>query len=233
MPYKDSKKHNECNRNYYSKNKEKIKENRIKRKDKITATRRQTCLGTSKAIFHGLMKRNYPISNCCELCKRKVLRLVYHHWDDLNLNQGMWICGYCHDFCERSDDGFYPIYLKLKKDIALEMPKHIEECIKNKKIFKKEEIIKLLREGKKGVEISRLLNVNVDYVSHLKSINNIPTTPKWTKEKKKYLLENYEKIDKKEIAKKIGMTLKAIYSQIHKLKKFTKVNLKENLKRIS
>ncbi|MCJ7804465.1 hypothetical protein MUP35_01895 [Patescibacteria group bacterium] len=226
MPYKDSQKTNECNRRYYRRNIIKIKESRIKRRDKMIATRRQTCLGTSKGVFRNLMKRKYPDNSYCELCKRKVSRLDYHHWDDSKLNQGMWICRYCHAFCERSDDGFYPVYLELKKNIELAMPHHIEECMKNKKILKKEEIIKLLKEGKQGAEISRLLKVNVDYVSHIKSINNIPTTLKWTPEKEEYLINNYKRGRAKEIANKLGLTLPSIYTKI------CKVRIKKNLKRI-
>lgn len=43
-----------------------------------------------------LNKRDYPPANRCELCKRKNMLLGYHHWDNGDFSQGIWICRNCH-----------------------------------------------------------------------------------------------------------------------------------------
>lgn len=215
MPYLDKEKHNECNRKYYADNIEKIKKSRKRRKDKITESRRRTTLETTSGKFSGLTKRPYPLNQCCELCNRKTSHLVYHHWDDLNLSMGIWICNYCHCFCERCDSGFYKKYIKMKDDVFAQMPAHLE---KYKKLLKKDAIIKLLKKGKSNIEIVRTLGVNKDYVCHIRSLNNIPVQLKWTQKKIEYLISNYGKEKTKEIAIKLGVTVDAIYSKINKIR---------------
>lgn len=59
-----------------------------------------------------------PYSETCELCggtnKR---RLDYHHWDDDNPSNGLWLCRRCHFFVEMFEQkGFLlPLYEGLKK----------------------------------------------------------------------------------------------------------------------
>ncbi len=122
MPHRDIEERRKCQKKYYKKNKKKIGISRNKRK-----TCRLTRLGTSKGIFHGLIKRPYPKQNNCELCKREIKRLVYHHWDDNNLNLGVWVCDYCHKFTERFDSGFSEKYVLLKRRAEVESPKHIKK----------------------------------------------------------------------------------------------------------
>lgn len=56
--------------------------------------RRHTTLGTHGKIYTGLDKRKRPEK--CEICKEPTNRLAYHHWDDSNLNKGIWCCTQCH-----------------------------------------------------------------------------------------------------------------------------------------
>lgn len=70
---------------------------------------------------YNLRKRKY--SNHCELCgkthtnKGNRARLVYHHWDDANLNKGIWVCIGCHGFVEKLDNEFPLVdkYFYMKK----------------------------------------------------------------------------------------------------------------------
>lgn len=74
---------------------EQVKENKQKYREKIELITRQTELGTHGEIIRGLNKR--PYMNCCELCGKYVKNnMAYHHWDDSNLNLGIWICNKCH-----------------------------------------------------------------------------------------------------------------------------------------
>lgn len=56
-----------------------------------------------------------------ELCNNSGRRLYYHHWDDNNMNMGMWICGHCHTFAEWVEKGWSMKYQKLKETIESEM----------------------------------------------------------------------------------------------------------------
>jgi len=46
----------------------------------------------------------------CELCGRtdlgrgKAHHLYYHHWDDKHPEYGIWVCFWCHRYCEAVDD---------------------------------------------------------------------------------------------------------------------------------
>lgn len=56
--------------------------------------RRHTTLGTHGKIYTGLNKRKRPES--CEVCDEPTNRLHYHHWDDSDMNKGIWCCARCH-----------------------------------------------------------------------------------------------------------------------------------------
>jgi len=84
--------------------------------------RRMHCIdygrSREKRLITGLNKRLYPKGSKCELCSRECNnKLKYHHWDDTNLNKGIWICHVCHSFAERVDDGVVDIYFR-KKDMV-------------------------------------------------------------------------------------------------------------------
>ena len=72
---------------------------------------------------YNLRKRKY--SDCCELCGRThtnkgvVARIVYHHWDDGNLNKGIWVCTGCHFLVEKLDNEFSLVskYFSMKRTL--------------------------------------------------------------------------------------------------------------------
>ncbi len=79
--------------------------------------------GGFKKEFRGVKnKRAYPQDERCELCGRhKPMKLVYHHWTDLDLSLGMWICRPCHSgvhFLERVGS---KKYFSLKERISGEV----------------------------------------------------------------------------------------------------------------
>lgn len=45
--------------------------------------------------IYGLNKPPYPSNNCCPYCGKNT-RLAFHHWDDSNYNDGIWLCRSCH-----------------------------------------------------------------------------------------------------------------------------------------
>lgn len=63
-------------------------------------------------------KRPRPY-NTCEICKRKVGRLSYHHWDNEHLEQGLWVCYLCHHGSEFIDKGLGKVYLTKKEAITM------------------------------------------------------------------------------------------------------------------
>lgn len=70
-------------------------------------------LWNGKSIYGD--KRDYPKDECCELCGRRSKMLGYHHYDDSDLQKGIWICSWCHGFAERFDDGYTARYLALRE----------------------------------------------------------------------------------------------------------------------
>lgn len=74
------------------------------RREKAREHMRRTVLGTGNRLVTGLSKRPYP--GYCELCGREQeKRLYYHHWDDADLNLGIWMCHWCHQIAEAIDRG--------------------------------------------------------------------------------------------------------------------------------
>ena len=77
---------------------------------------------------YNLRKRKY--SDCCELCGRThtnkgvVARIVYHHWDDGNLNKGIWVCTGCHFLVEKLDNEFSLVskYFSMKRTLIRSFP---------------------------------------------------------------------------------------------------------------
>jgi hypothetical protein len=68
-----------------------------------------------------VQKRKYPEDGKCELNEELGRRLVYHHWDGNNMNNGIWVCHMCHRFVEAIDQGWHLTllskYLQLKEEI--------------------------------------------------------------------------------------------------------------------
>ncbi len=81
------------NRKYKEKNREKVRcykenwQNTYRRKHIISYNgKKPNLIGN---------KRDYPIDCLCEICHIQK-KLVYHHWDDLDISKGVWICVRCH-----------------------------------------------------------------------------------------------------------------------------------------
>ena len=69
-----------------------------RRKDKV-----RTSLNGGRSKLHKVDgRRPKPVTDECEICS-KVKRLNWHHWDDLDLSKGAWVCTGCHTFVERID----------------------------------------------------------------------------------------------------------------------------------
>jgi len=62
-------------------------------------------------------KRPYPEDECCELCNRRRRLLAYHHYNDYDLQEGLWLCPPCHLFAEGVDRGFVNPYFILKEKV--------------------------------------------------------------------------------------------------------------------
>lgn len=62
-------------------------------------------------------KRDYPLDNCCEVCKRTGRKLAYHHWQNSNLQLGVWICLTCHKLAHGVDEGYLNNYLQIREKI--------------------------------------------------------------------------------------------------------------------
>jgi hypothetical protein len=74
---------------------EQVKENKRIYRERMKPIIRQIELGTHGKIIRGLNKR--PYTNYCELCGKYVQNnMAYHHWDESNLDLGIWICNKCH-----------------------------------------------------------------------------------------------------------------------------------------
>ena len=65
------------------------------------------------------LRRESPKDGLCELCHTRPYH-PYHHWDDLNINKGLYLCGICHQIAEGVDKGKHLTYLELKNSINLE-----------------------------------------------------------------------------------------------------------------
>ena len=76
---------------------------------------RHHSLATSNGRIWGLRKRQMP--QCCELCGRETQTLDYHHWDNANMNNGLWLCNWCHGFADRYEKGLLQKYIDLKAKV--------------------------------------------------------------------------------------------------------------------
>lgn len=98
---------------YNKAHKNKIKEQKCnwRKLDEYRNYSRQHNLRTKDGVTHrNLSKR--PYTNLCEICDKKVDKnLNYHHWDDTNLNKGIWVCIPCHNFVEYCDKDTFNLYL--------------------------------------------------------------------------------------------------------------------------
>lgn len=108
-------KQRKANQKYYSKNKKRINKNRGTKYRENINYHRETRLSTVNGVVYHLHKRKY--TNACELCGKGNRRLLYHHWDEKDLNKGMWICLHCHYKAEWAEKGGYAEYQLLKQRI--------------------------------------------------------------------------------------------------------------------
>lgn len=90
---------------------------------------REYSLGTGGRQYRGLHKRSFPIDNQCEVCNNRLCfgKLIYHHWNDNNLNIGIWVCGSCDYLTEGLDEIEKN---SLKVDTYRKLRKEIEESEK-------------------------------------------------------------------------------------------------------
>ena len=84
---------NARNRKHYSENKQKINERY--REFRKNYRRRHVIGYHDKPAIYGLTKSQYPEDNLCTKCgvNRK---LAYHHFNDKNPSEGIWVCLPCH-----------------------------------------------------------------------------------------------------------------------------------------
>lgn len=71
------------------------KKQEILAKQKIYRRQHTLNLGNNHIIY-GLNKAPYPINGRCPYCRRDGLRLGYHHWSNVDFNDGVWLCCRCH-----------------------------------------------------------------------------------------------------------------------------------------
>ena len=74
-------------REYYQKNKEKMRDRQRK------WARIHRIYSSEKKRISGVIKRAFPKNNKCEVCQRIIKFLEYHHWDDNDLKKGKFIKG--------------------------------------------------------------------------------------------------------------------------------------------
>lgn len=84
-------------------------------------------VGTKR--FNALHKRSYPLDGRCEICSIELGQYCYHHWDNGNLNLGVWLCGRCDYFAEGLDEiernnWKALIYHRLKQSLIAIFSKH-------------------------------------------------------------------------------------------------------------
>jgi len=130
---KYSKEHRKQKREWALKNKDKIKKYSKKyyekNKGEINSKIRKHCRHQHlNTIINGKPERILRLNKrewtgYCELCGKEVKKyLHYHHWDDENLNIGLWLCIYCHRFAERVDKGIkVSDYERLKEMVEKEI----------------------------------------------------------------------------------------------------------------
>jgi len=155
MPFKNLKKRKEYNKNYRSEHLEDIKrankewylnnKNRVKKyqednKERITEWQKKydqkragskkdrariTRLTSGGIGYHNVIKKPYPKTQKCQLCKKVKEHLEYHHWDKIESGieiKGIWICHLCHKFITLMElnpnyPNLYKKYIKIKKKI--------------------------------------------------------------------------------------------------------------------
>lgn len=81
-------------------------------------------LGIGGNLYHGLYKRQYPFDGRCEVCSKELGKqfYCYHHWNDNDLNLGIWVCGSCDYLAEGLDEmdkNPFKVntYYRLKKEV--------------------------------------------------------------------------------------------------------------------
>lgn len=62
-------------------------------------------------------KREWP--GFCEMCESVPKRLVYHHWNDADYSQGIWICQPCHNIAHGIEKDLDKKYRELKARLSL------------------------------------------------------------------------------------------------------------------
>lgn len=60
-------------------------------------------------------------TDSCEMCDQVPKRLVYHHWNDADYSQGIWICQSCHNIAHGVERDLDRKYRELKRTLTLKV----------------------------------------------------------------------------------------------------------------
>jgi hypothetical protein len=82
---------------------------------------RQHTVKTKKGWIYGVNKR--PYSNHCEICGIEKKKLDYHHWNDNNVELGIWVCIWCHRIVEAVESGKIFEIIKKYEQLKAEVTK--------------------------------------------------------------------------------------------------------------
>ena len=131
MSYKNPEKQRERQKRYFQEHKEELRDKKRARYHRNIERyrlyyrdyhRRHTVVSTNR-VFYALNKR--PYLGSCELCGRndQNTRLAYHHWDDEQPQQGLWLCSRCHQIATFAEEGKYAEYFRLKRAVEIQSAK--------------------------------------------------------------------------------------------------------------
>lgn len=97
-----------------------VKDNRRRRIPERTKKYNEENVLHTNGRSYIVKKRSKPLDKKCELCRKEIKLLVYHHYGEIKIKEkliGIWICLSCHQFIERYEKGFLPKYKELKKRV--------------------------------------------------------------------------------------------------------------------
>lgn len=89
--------------------------------------RQHSAFTKDRKMVYGITRRPRP--ETCELCRRNSRRLHYHHWNDEEIEVGLWLCTACHRLAEVVDKGAIEDvdkYLELKAAAATDLDREKE-----------------------------------------------------------------------------------------------------------
>ncbi|MBC8521268.1 MAG: hypothetical protein H8D26_04670 [Methanomicrobia archaeon] len=110
---------------------------RSERKNEKRHKRTHVTRTSNKKAIYG-KKRKRPVNGICELCNRECDKekkiLHYHHWDDDNIEKGVWVCVICHILIEDAErnEALLRKWHSLKAKIEEEVKENHQTSFKNK-----------------------------------------------------------------------------------------------------